>query len=127
MSVAAPAHVPWPSCARSRWWSLPNCPLRSLALRRRPDLNQRAEFWRRLWAILFVAITTTVCVAQRDRLVPIYTGIRSLYNGGSGGGEAGVTYQRVATDTHVKGQGKFAVADLEDEYDDAAFGDSAAL
>ena len=96
------------------------------------DLNQRANFWRELWAIIFLLLTFTICFVQRERLVPIYTGMRALYNGVNSV-EAGITYQRVATNadsgktatmSSMSTRGKYATTSVDDEDE---FGSSVSL
>jgi hypothetical protein len=47
------------------------------------DLSRRALFWKRLWGGLFFSIFFCTCFVQRKRIVPLYTGLLSMYRGHS--------------------------------------------
>ncbi len=67
-------------------------------------------------------VTATVCFVQRDRLVPLYTGLESLYSGYRGGG-AHLSYQQVPTRFAASVRGrktKYTVDDMEEEDDESA-------
>ena len=82
-----------------------------------------------MWAFLFISVTACACAVQRQRVLPVFTGLLSLVTGlchkGGDGAGGGVTYKRVATDssrasttTGMVGASKYTVADLEEEEDD---------
>lgn len=52
-----------------------------------------------MWGFLFFCVFFATCVVQRKRVVPLYTGLVSLYHGQSAfdADNAAGTYQRVAT------------------------------
>ena len=89
------------------------------------DLFQRPLFWRRLWVGLFLIITGAVCIVQRQRLIPLFSGISSLYYGRSSDGVGAVSYQRVSTTNSAlvgSNSGKFgpnySIGDVDEDDDE---------
>lgn len=75
---------------------------------------------------MFILIVAAILIVQRQRLQPIYTGIRNLFMKDQGGYQSNIHYQRV--DTKVGGNlgssssSKYTVHDLEDEDDEDDIG-----
>jgi hypothetical protein len=105
------------------------------------DLAQRSFFWKKVWGFLFFCVFFATCVVQRRRVVPLYTGLVSLYHGQSAfdAAHGAGPYQRVATSSEgasCKGAAplqkplapaaratavaKYTIGDMEDDNEDEA-------
>lgn len=63
-------------------------------------LSSKTGFWVQFWGVLFLLVTALTCLIQRHRIVPMYTGLKSLWEGDASGIRSFRDYQRVSALDH---------------------------